>query len=80
MVPDTIGFMKKDLPAYTLDYNNGQKSDDLYDRSYLEKKTNKVFFFGRKPANYRASSIKNNSARKLLVIKDSYAHCFLPLL
>ena len=79
VVPDTIqSFMKKDLPAYTLDYNNGQKSsDDLYDRSYLEGKDKyRVFFGGNQPV-IRAS-IKNNSARKLLVIKDSYAHCFLP--
>ena len=79
MVPDTIqSFMKKDLPAYTLDYNNGQKSsDDLYDRSYLEGKDKYSVFFGGNQPVIRAS-IKNNSARKLLVIKDSYAHCFLP--
>lgn len=79
VVPDTIqSFMKKDLPAYTLDYNNGQKSsDDLYDRSYLEEKDKYSVFFGGNQPIIRAS-IKNNSARKLLVIKDSYAHCFLP--
>ena len=79
VVPDTIqSFMKKDLPAYTLDYNNGQKSsDDLYDRSYLEEKDKYSVFFGGNQPVIRAS-IKNNSARKLLVIKDSYAHCFLP--
>ena len=66
------------LPAYTLDYNNGQKSsDDLYDRSYLEGKDKYSVFFGGNQPVIRAS-IKNNSARKLLVIKDSYAHCFLP--
>ena len=49
MVPDTIqSFMKKDLPAYTLDYNNGQKSsDDLYDRSYLEEKRQIQYCFLR---------------------------------
>ena len=79
VVPDTTqSFMKKDLPAYTLDYNNGQKSsDDLYDRSYLEEKDKYSVFFGGNQPIIRAS-IKNNSARKLLVIKDSYAHCFLP--
>ena len=79
VVPDTIqSFMKKDLPAYTLDYNNGQKSSvDLYDRSYLEGKDKYSVFFGGNQPVIRAS-IKNNSARKLLVIKDSYAHCFLP--
>ena len=79
VVPDTIqSFMKKDLPAYTLDYNNGQKSsDDLYDRSYLEEKDKYSLFFGGNQPSIRAS-IKNNSARKLLVITDSYAHCVLP--
>lgn len=67
VVPDTIqSFMKKDLPAYTLDYNNGQKSsDDLYDRSYLEGKDKYSVFFGGNQPIIRAS-IKNNSARKLL--------------
>ena len=79
VVPDTIQrIMKKDLPAYTPDYNNGQKSsDDHYDRSYLEEKDKYSVFFGGNQPVIRAS-IKNNSARKLLVIKDSYAHCFLP--
>lgn len=79
VVPDTIqSFVKKDLPSYTLDYNNGQKtSEDLYDRSYLETKDKYSVFFGGNQPVIRAT-IKNGSDRKLLVIKDSYAHCFLP--
>ena len=79
VVPDTIqSFVKKDLSSYTLDYNNGQKtSEDLYDRSYLETKDKYSVFFGGNQPVIRAS-IKNGSDRKLLVIKDSYAHCFLP--
>lgn len=79
VVPDTIQrFVKADCPSYTLDYNNGQEiRTDIYDSSYLETKDKySVFFGGNQPII--CASIENGSDRKLVVLRDSYAQCFLP--
>lgn len=79
VVPDEIQrFVKEIHSPYTLDYNNGQETrNDLYDLSFLETKDKYSVFFGGNQPIIR-SSIQNGKSRKLLVIKDSYAHCFLP--
>lgn len=45
VVPDTIqSFMKKDLPAYTLDYNNGRRAATTFTTGAIwREKTNTVF-------------------------------------
>lgn len=79
MEGDTIErFLPKEQVSYTLDYNQGQKTGtDLYDLSMLETKDKySVFFGGNQPIV--TAKIDNGSDKKLLVIKDSYAHCFIP--
>ncbi len=77
--PDTIlRFVKEERPSYTLDYNHGQEiRDNIYDLSFRDTKDQYSMFFGGNQPIIR-SEIKNGSSRKLLVLKDSYAHCFLP--
>lgn len=79
VVPDTIQrFMKAQEASYTLDYGSGQEvRTDLYVMDYLDTKDKYSVFFGGNQPIVRAS-IENESNRRLLVIKDSYAHCFLP--
>ncbi len=47
----------------------------LYDREKLEGKDKYAVFFG---GNYGRVDITGGSGEKLLVIKDSYANCFVP--
>lgn len=79
VVPDTIQrFMLMDAASYTLDYNNGQQTKtDLYAMETLETKDKYSVFFGGNQPIIR-TTIDNDSNRRLLVIKDSYAHCFIP--
>ncbi|MDO4632734.1 MAG: DHHW family protein [Eubacteriales bacterium] len=67
---------KKEVP-YTLTYNKTETRDSLYDLSYLEGRDKYGVFFG---GNQPLIEIKSEavSERKLVVIKDSYANCFLP--
>jgi len=54
-------------------------SDSLYEYSYLNKKDKYSFFLNGNHSLVKIqTSVKNN--RKLLVIKDSYAHAFIPFL
>lgn len=77
--PITI-WKEKDAAKYTITYGTGEnrrQSEDLYERSYLEKRDKYAVYFG---GNHPVAEVdvENDSERKLLVIKDSYAHCFLP--
>ena len=71
-------FRPKEEEKYTISYNRSEeKKTELYDWSYLETKDQySIFFGGNQPLV--EDKIDNGSARRLLVIKDSYAHCFLP--
>lgn len=76
---DSIQIFEPKQPVkYQLDYNRGTKiTDSLYDENALKTKDKySVFFGGNQPVVQ--ASIENGSSRRLLVIKDSYAHCFLP--
>lgn len=79
VVPDVISrFVRNPEYPYTLDYNNGQETGtDLYDMSVLETKDQYSVFFGGNQPIVKVS-VENGRGRRLLVIKDSYAHCFLP--
>jgi len=79
VVPDKIErFMRADAAKYLLDYNNGQKTgNDLYAMETLSTKDKYGVFFGGNQPIIKAT-VNNGSERKLLVIKDSYAHCFIP--
>ena len=51
--------------------------DSIYDASFLEKKDKYSYFYGGNFGRVRAD-IENGSDRRLLILKDSYAHCFVP--
>lgn len=62
---------------YVLVYNRKEKKTDLYDWDALETKDKYTLFFGGNQPVVEGT-MENGSSRRLLVIKDSYAHCFLP--
>lgn len=76
---DTIEAWKplKAVP-YTVRHNHGEeKQDTLYDESYLQVRDKyAVFFGGNQPLT--EITTENTVGKKLLVIKDSYANCFVP--
>lgn len=79
IVPDSIQiYVPKVHDPYTLKYGgSGKEKQDLYEWSALETKDKySIFFGGNHPV--AEAVIENESSRKLLVIKDSYANCFLP--
>ena len=70
------------LPAanYVVEYVDQQrKTTTFYDETYLTQKDKYSVFFG---GNHALVRIKAPTAedRRLLVLKDSYANCFLPFL
>lgn len=52
--------------------------DSMYFRDYLDVKDKYSVFFGTNQPIVRIET--GNTGKKLLVIKDSYAHCFVPFL
>lgn len=71
-------FKPKAEMSYTVEYNeSGEVQTSLYQTEALATKDQYTMFFG---GNHPIVEIKvkNDSDRKLLVIKDSYAHCFVP--
>ncbi|MDO4521866.1 MAG: DHHW family protein [Eubacteriales bacterium] len=67
---------KQEVP-YTLTYNHHETREDLYDLSYLESRDKYAVFFGGNQPLIEARTASAND-RRLVVIKDSYANCFLP--
>ncbi|MDO5539730.1 MAG: DHHW family protein [Eubacteriales bacterium] len=69
---------KTEVP-YTLSYNHKTEEvkDSLYEESSLGTRDKYAVFFG---GNQPLTEIKTQAGtgRRLLVIKDSYAHCFVP--
>ncbi len=55
------------------------RRDSLFDSTYLEQVDQYAYFLG---GNHGVTQIKTatSNGRSLLVVKDSYAHCFLPFL
>lgn len=77
--PDDINIYIPNQPyKYKLDYNMGKwTSNTLYDEKKLKEKDKySVFLGGNNPIVRIDTDIQNN--RKLLVIKDSFAHSFVP--
>ena len=75
-------FAKNDVDDgedYYLIYN---QSDDIrntvYQDSFLERKDKYAYFYGGNFGLIQAKMPEHETGRKLLVIKDSYAHCFVP--
>lgn len=61
---------------YTLTYNHTEERTSLYDTSYLEGRDKYAVFFGGNQPLIEAKT-ESTSDRRLLIIKDSYANCFL---
>lgn len=73
-------FQPKFKMTYRVDYDgDGPGMDSLYDWSFLDKRDKYSLFLG---GNHRAVTIRSSARndRKLLVIKDSYAHSVVPFL
>ena len=64
---------------YELTYNHKkeEKKDSLYDYNYLEGRDKYGVFFGSNQPLIEAQT-EAGTERRLLVIKDSYANCFVP--
>ncbi|HIR75376.1 MAG TPA: hypothetical protein IAB97_00490 [Candidatus Choladousia intestinipullorum] len=70
---------KEDL-FYTVQTDEGAPVEySVYDRTALETKSKYDVFFGGNHAMVNIAT-RADTGRKLLVIKDSYAHCFVPFL
>lgn len=70
-------------PAETEDYylTYNQSSDvrnSVYDDSYLQTKDMYSYFYGGNFGLIESTMPDSRTGRKLLIIKDSYAHCFAP--
>ncbi|MCD7883988.1 MAG: hypothetical protein LUI87_09875 [Lachnospiraceae bacterium] len=67
-------------PYYTVEKDgSGEISYSLYDYSALETKSKYDIFFGGNNALTQITT-RAGTGRKILVVKDSYAHCFVPFL
>lgn len=77
--PDTIhAWLPKEPVQYRTTINMGEREmDGLYDPSYLEKKDKYSYFLSGNNAEVRIEG-PNQNGRRLLVIKDSYAHSLAP--
>ncbi len=78
---DSISTMtRKDAVSCTLTYN---QSDDvrssLYQESALDSRDQYAYFYGGNTALIQGETTAD-SDRRILVIKDSYANCFVPFL
>lgn len=79
--PDRIyAYHLKEKQDLVLDYNMGEKQEtSLYQESFLEKRDKYSYFLGgNNPLVKIDTGVKNG--KKLLLIKDSYSHCFAPFL
>lgn len=78
--PDQIEvFHPKFNVTYSVQYEDGERSNTLYDWDYLSGKDQYALFLS---GNHSLIKIQSNiqNGRKLTVIKDSYAHSFIPFL
>lgn len=78
--PDTIDiFQPKKEIQYQVEADQNYRLEGLYDKSFLDKRDQYAYFLGGNHAKtVIRSSLKNN--KKLLLIKDSYAHAIAPFL
>ncbi len=62
-----------------LNVDSGEKTATFYDISYLETRDKYAMFLGGNHAELKIQTT-SQSEKKLLVMKDSYANCFIPFL
>ena len=77
---DTIKAYKQDMTGISVKYMADPDADSLYAESYLSVKDKYSYFLnGIQPMiTIENSNVKNG--KTLLVVKDSYANCFVPFL
>ncbi|QIB70245.1 hypothetical protein Ami103574_13505 [Aminipila butyrica] len=77
---ETLAPEEETSPAMVIQTAEGEKQfDSLYDASYLSTKDKYAYFLsGNNPLTTVAGTAHNG--RRMLVIKDSYANCFVPFL
>lgn len=68
-----------ELQYLVSDSDNGEKRPTVYDRNALKEKDKYQLFFGGNHAMVTISTT-NDTTKKLVVFKDSYANCFVPFL
>ncbi|MCD8397137.1 MAG: hypothetical protein LUD12_08155 [Lachnospiraceae bacterium] len=80
-VTDSIElYLDPEDPYYTVEKDgSGEISYSIYDYSALDTKSKYDIFFGGNNALTQITT-RAGTGRKILVIKDSYAHCFVPFL
>ncbi len=77
--PDILYTLDTDLPL-RVDYNMGAKvTDTLYERSHLETRSKYSTFLDENQPLVEITT-GNKNGKTLLMIKDSYAHCMVPML
>lgn len=77
---DTIElFLPKNDVSYTVKVGSQEVKNSLYDYSVLDTKDKYAIYFGGNFANVNITT-ENKNGRKALVIKDSYANCFVPFM
>ncbi len=80
-VTDSIErYVDPDAPDYTVEKDkSGVYEDSLYNEEALQTKSKYDYFFG---GNNALTQIRTQAGtgRKILVVKDSYANCFVPFL
>ena len=62
-----------------LNVDSGEKTATFYDISYLETRDKYAMFLGGNHAELKIQTT-SQSEKNLLVMKDSYANCFIPFL
>lgn len=78
--PDSINvYIPKKNKVSKVEYDDKRVSNSPYDMNSLSKKDKYTVFFGGNHPFMKIETKVNNS-KKLLVIKDSYANCFIPFL
>lgn len=74
---DTIDLYHLEGMEYEVVYNMQDMEDTLYMRKYLDEKDKYSVYLGGNNAMVEVNTNVDND-RVLLIIKDSYAHCFAP--
>lgn len=77
---DTIQlFLPKEETPYFVRDESGSCRQSLYDESALKQKDKYAVYFGGNQAFLQIHT-ESDSGRRILVIKDSYANCFVPFM
>lgn len=75
---DSISVYKQDMSGITVTYSTGE--GELYNEEYLSKKDKYSYFLNGNQAKITINNENVDNGRVLLVVKDSYANCFVPFL